>query len=223
MNMTVLDRNIDVSYLNKELYDENGHLKIKDASFYEGIPHTHLMLWCHQHGQYGLPTTELIAWLKNHVIEGATIQVGAGNDSIGRTLGIPFTDSCLMKVPEVAAYYAMGGQPITKYPDDIIELEAAAAIKKYKPKVVIGCWITHLYREDEHFRGGNMYGIDEDFILDNVDKYIVIGNNKTHDKKRIIERKHTTHKFPWLFSRSMYPLENMIYVWENEHKRRRIE
>ena len=207
--------NIDVSYLDKELLDEKERLVIKDASFYKNIPQMHLQLWGHHNGIYCFTTTELIDWLKQHVGEDKTIEIGAGNSSIGRALNIPSTDSRLMERADVKATYLISGQPITKYPDDVIKLDANPAVDKYKPDVVIGAWVTHIYDKFEHWRGGNMYGIDEKDIIKKVNKYIVIGNNKFHHKKRIINRVSKTFKFDWLYSRAKYPEENMIYVWEN--------
>ena len=210
--MACLLKNKDVSYLNKELLNE-GLLQIKPASFYDNIPQDHLAIWCHKNGIYGLPTTELIDWLKNEII-GDAIEIGAGNGSIGRAFDIPITDACVMKRPEVQLYYKMGRQPITTYPEDIIELSAIEAISKYKPDTVIGCWVTHLYQEDDSDRGGSIYGIDEKDLLTKVKKYIVIGNKTVHGIKKILERDHKEYTFPWLFSKSMHSNKNIIYVWE---------
>lgn len=183
------------------------------ACFYEKINQEHLAIWCHKNGIYGLPTDELINWLKTQIV-GKTIEIGAGNGAIGRSLNIPITDSYLMNNLGIAAIYALQGQPITSYPDDVIKLDAIEAIDKYNPETVIGCWVTHKYREDEHSRGGNMFGIEEDYILSKVKKYIVIGNDAVHSTKRILKYKHNEYKFPWLYSRSMNTTGNTIYMWQ---------
>jgi len=205
----------DTSYLDKELLDDKKNLKIRDASFYENIPHEHLLVWCHFKGIYGLTTTELIDWLKTQIITDKTIEVGAGNDSIGRELEIPFTDLCVMKNPVIQAMYMLQGQPVTEYPDDIIVMEGSDAIKKYKPDVVIGCWVTQIYKEEDgSTQAASMFGFDEEFIIQNVKKYIVIGNERVHGTKRILKEPHKTLKFPWLLSRATYPEDNLIYIWE---------
>lgn len=209
----LLNRNIDVSYLD-DLLLKNEQLQVVDDSVYQNIPQEHLALWCHNKGIYGLPTTELVDWLKSHIVKDKTIEIGAGNGALGRTLGIPITDSCMMNDPLIASLYALQGQPITSYPDDIIEMDAVSAVKHFKPSVVIGNWVTHKYREDEHWRGGNVFGIDEDFILDNVNKYIVIGNSTVHMNKRILDRDHTKVSFSWVRSRSMNSYANIIYIWD---------
>ena len=214
MNAKIL-HNIDVSYLDFQLL-KNNKLDIKPYSFYDSIEHEHLVLWCHKHGIYCLPTVELIDWLKPHVVKDKTIEIGAGNGALGRALDIPITDSCYMKTnKEVALFYSLLGQPVTDYPDDIIEMNAVEAVNEFKPDVVIGSWITHKYNENEHWREGNMYGVDENFILDNVKKYIMIGNETVHKHKPIFDFEHKSFKVPWLVSRSSHIDSNVIYVWEN--------
>ncbi len=206
-------QNANVDYLDL-LLDAKQNLKVVPAYIYKDIPVEHLALWCHNKGIYGLPTTELIDWLKDQIIP-SSIEIGSGNGAIGRELSIPITDACLMENPAIALAYISSGQPITKYPEDIIRRDAVSAIKEYNPNTVIGCWVTHKYDPREHWRGGNMFGIDEQFILDNVKKYIVIGNINVHKEKKILEKPHKEYQFPWLYSRSMSQDKNIIYVWEN--------
>lgn len=213
MNAYILPRH-DVAYLDEQLLNENGNLKILDFAFYSTIPDEHLTVWCHNKGIYCLPTTELIEWLKLHVIPNKTIEIGSGNGAIGRALNIPMTDACLMRKPEIMLYYKMTAQPVTHYPFDIIELEAIDAVHTYKPSVVIGSWITHKYDQRQHYRSGNAYGVDEILVIKNVNKYIMIGNEKVHELKPALELPHKKYKFPWLLSRSLRHENNIIYVWE---------
>jgi hypothetical protein len=215
MNATILPK-ADVSYLDSQLLC-NDKLIIKPASFFKSLNYEHLIIWCHKHGIYCIPTTELIDWLKPHIVKDKTIEIGAGNGALGRALNIPITDSCYMRNNEqVILTYTLIGQPLTKYPDDIIELDAIDAIKRYVPDVVIGSWITHKYNPEQHEREGNMFGVDEQFILDNVKKYIMIGNESVHKHKPIFDKPFTTFKADWLISRSMRPDLNIIYIWEKQ-------
>jgi hypothetical protein len=208
--------NIDVSPLDADLLDEHGLLKIMPASYYAAIPQGILAVFCHHHGIYCLPTTEFIEWLRPHVVPGKTIEIGAGVGATGRALGIPLTDSCYMKnVPEVFAYYSVMGQPITEYPADVEEIDAVEAIKKYQPEVVIGCWITHRYDPAHREREGNMYGVDEYYVLKNARKYIMVGNEGVHSIKPLLELPHVEYRPEWLYSRSISGTPNVIYVWEN--------
>jgi len=210
----VFDNIPDVSYLDKDM-SQNDLLIVKDASFYENISQKDLAVWCHFRGIYNLPTTELIEWLKGQIIPGETIEIGAGVGTTGRALNIPITDSCIMEEPLVALHYKMMRQPTTKYPIDIVRLSAQEAILHYKPSVVIGCWVTQIFREEDGSdQDSSVFGIDEDFILEHVEKYIVIGNKKTHGSKRIMGIEHKEYQFPWLYSRSMGYEDNVIYVWE---------
>lgn len=214
MVVNILEKNKDIQYLNS-LFDENGFLKIVSSSFYQKIPQEDLCLFCHKYGFYSLPTIELVDWLKTQIDIDSTIEIGAGHGALARELKIPATDSRYMEDPEIKAYYDLLKQPVTIYPADIIKLDAISAIKYYKPKFVIGCWITHKYNETEHYRGGNMFGVDEEFLLKHVNKYIMIGNELNHYNKKILELPHIELKFPWLFSRSLEPSKNIIYIWQN--------
>lgn len=207
------DEIVDTHYLDKILL-QDGKLVIISANEYDKIPQDHLVMWCHRHGVYNIPTAELIEWLKLHVVPNETIEIGAGM-GLGRHLGIPMTDSCYMKNNmEVRLSYLLMDQPITEYPSDIIEMDAVTAISHYKPSVVIGCWITHRYDERRHGRGGNKFGVDEKFVLDNVKKYIMVGNESVHEKKPLLGLPHKTFRFPWVRSRSVNPTKNVIYMWE---------
>jgi len=120
---------------------------------------------------------------------------------------------------EVVAYYTLMGQPVTEYPDDIEEIDAIAAVDKYKPEVVIGSWITHKYTVERAKLGGNMYGVDEEYVLQSVKKYIMIGNDHVHRLKPLLELyPHEEYYFPWLYSRSMSGKPNVIFVWEKRHE-----
>lgn len=208
--------NIDTSYLDPILL-EKGLLKVVQSSVLSSIPVEHLTIYGHKNGFYCFPTTELADWLKDNFDLSSAIEIGAGHGSLARYLKIPATDSRFMETEQIAAYYKMLGQPTTKYPNDIIKLDAISAIKKYKPKTVIGCWVTHKYSEQEHERGGNLWGIDEELLVNEVEQYIVIGNENVHNKKKILERPHKEHKFSWLHSRSLEPMKNIIYVWDNSN------
>lgn len=213
--ITILE-NIDVSYLNKILL-ENNLLKVVPSSVLISIPQNHLAIFGHNNGFYCFPTIELANWLKDNFDLSTTIEIGAGHGALARYLKIPATDSCFMERSEVITAYKAVNQPVTKYPKDIIKLDAISAIERYKPKTVFGCWVTHKYKQEEHYRGGNMWGINEEWILKHVDQYIIIGNENVHKKKKIIELPHKEYKFSWLHSRSLEPMKNIIYVWDNRN------
>lgn len=205
---------LNIAHVEKELLS-NGMLNVVKNSVYDLFSADEIKLFAHKHGIYCLPTVELAEWLLNNFDLTKAIEIGAGHGALSRYLGISATDSKMTDRPEIKFFYEkVLKQPTIKYPKDIIGLNAIEAVKKYKPEIVIGCWVTHLYKEEEPEREGNALGIDEEWLLDHVKKYIVVGNTTVHSKKKILERPHKEYKFPWLRSRSKYPEKNIIYVWE---------
>jgi len=208
----------DVGYLDKVLLDEKGLVRVLPAEDLRRLDPEHLRLWLHWNAVYQLPTVELVEWLRERIGVRGAIEIGSGNGAIGRALGIPRTDNRCQEWPDVRAYYALTGQPTIRYPDDVEKIPALDAIAKYKPKVVVACWVTHLYREDEHKRGGNMYGVDEDKVIETVETYIHVGSTTSHSKKRILKRPHEEVRPlqpTWLFGRGA-PEDRVIWVWETK-------
>ena len=208
----------DVGYLDRLLLD-GSLVRVLPAASLSAVPLEHMRLWCHQQAAYGLPTTELVDWLRARIAGRRAIEIGAGNDSLGRALGIPCTDSRMQERPEIAAHYRLMGQAVIAYPADVEKLDALEAVAEYKPEVVIGSWITHRYRADEHERGGNAYGVDEDALLDAGMTYIHIGATTSHDKKRILSRPHEKFRFDWLAGRGE-SRDRVIWVWNGSGKAR---
>lgn len=207
-------KDVDVSYLDKELLDDEGRFIIKPSSFYNHIPHNHIRIWGNKNAIYCFTTTELIDWLKTEIDPKSTIEIGAGNSSIGRALNIPMTDSLLQNRTDVKHTYKAVGQATVNYPSDIVAASAKRAIKLYNPQTVIGAWITHKYNPNDPDREGNYWGIDEGKIIKKVKKYIVIGNEVIHNMKPIMEKVSYKYRYPWLISRAKFPDLNTIFVWE---------
>lgn len=201
-------KDVDISGLENEVF-ENGLLKVMPSSFYKKIDENSLRLFMWKHGIYVLPTQELIDWLKEN-IHGKAIEIGAGIGTISRALNIPITDSRMQERPEIEWYYRMGGQPTIKYPKDVEKLDYKEAIFKYQPQTVIGCFITHKY--DEKTNTGNAFGVEEEFILKNVPRYINVGNLQTHKDKPILKRNPASYNFDWLITRSVDQSLNRIWV-----------
>ncbi len=168
-----------------------------------------ISVFCHKHAFYQIPTTELIDFLRNEIGELKAIEIGAGNGSIGRSLGIPLTDNRVQERPKVKLYYDTMGQPTVTYPSDIIKLGGNVAVERMKPDVVIASWVTG---KDI----GNHYGIQETKIVRAVKKYIHIGNELTHAAKLILTRfDYKIIQEDWLVSRSMEKHKNVIYLINN--------
>jgi hypothetical protein len=205
----------DVKYLNEILLDDNGYVRVHPAEVYDNIPNLHLRIWLHFQGRYSLPTLELIQFLENEIglLKNETIEIGAGAGDLGHALGIKMTDSFIQLQPDVRLHYELMHQPLVPYGQDVEKLEAIEAIIKYKPKIVVGSWITQLYKEGDV--DGSIYGVDEERLLDLVDKYILIGSKKAHGSKRILVREHKEYDFAHLVGRARSDAgnENIIFVW----------
>ncbi len=81
-------------------------------------------------------------------------------------------------------------------------------MRKYKPDVVVGCWVTQLYQPGDEGPpkkiGSSVYGIDEFDLLDHCQTYLFAGNRLVHGDKRILKREHEEHELP---------AQNVVYVW----------
>lgn len=193
--------------------DDHGRPVVLDAAAYAPYSAVELAYFCVQHGLYGLPTTELVAWLAK-AIEGRTaIEIGAGHGSLAAALQIPAVDNKMQTWPEIAAHYAMMRQAVVPYGPQVIELDAVTAIKRFQPQVVIASWVTHKFDDAHPEREGNMFGVQEEDILAHTNTYIHIGNSSTHRNKPIRARPHRVYRFPWLMSRALHPELNEISVW----------
>lgn len=212
MSVSIL-YNTDISHIEKQAF-ENSLLKVMPSSFYKSLDENSLKLFMLNHGIYVIPTTELIDWLKENIIENA-IEIGAGLGTIARELKIPITDSRMQELPDVKLIYNMGGQPTIKYPSDVEKLDYKEAIQKYNPKTVIGCFITHKHKNG--MSTGNMYGVEEEYILKNVQRYINVGNLQTHKDKPILKQKSIEYNFDWLITRSNDQSLNRIWVYNKEN------
>lgn len=197
----------DITLMEKEAIRDD-LIQIKPyTSFWLNYDHNDILYFMWKYGVYVLPTQELIDWLKHNTDWGRTIEIGAGNGAIARALKIPATDSMLQADPSLNILYKITGQPVIKYPDDIEKLDALAAVKKYKPKTVVGAFITDI-------KEGNVYGVDEQKMLRKIDKYINIGNMVTHAKKPLLKIDHVEYYFSWLVTRAADQKKNRIFVWD---------
>lgn len=221
----------DITYIDEQLLDQSApreeyRLRVVPSRIYEGIPHGDLQYWCAVRAFYGLPTTELVAWLSDQIGGRCTIEVGSGTGALGRALGIPRTDSFNQQQPDVALLYALSGQQVIAYGSDVERLEALDAVKKYRPKVVVGQWVTEYVAPGETPGpgGGSVYGLKERDILAQpcVDAYVVVGNSSIHGLKSIAREVPQgwalkTYRFPWVWSRATKPEMNCIMVWSRCH------
>lgn len=216
MSMQLLP-NCDVSYLDAMLLEPNKtykRLKTLPYLVYDLLPADHLRVWAHRNSIYQFPTEELCAWLEDYIGNShPLVEIGSGSLMLGQYIGAILTDSYVQTaIPEVAAYYALLGQvPTTPNRDLVEQLDAKQALEEYKPQVVVASWVTQWSDVPGE---GNLWGVDEKEIVDNVPLYIHIGNRNTHKAKRILSLPHQEYQFDWLVSRASDQTQNVIYVWD---------
>lgn len=197
------------------LLAESGYIQLLPSMYYDNLHPDSVRLWCHHNARYGLPTVELIDWLKKELRDRSAIEIGAGCGDLCHYLGITGTDSKQQTFPPVADFYKKIGQPIIKYPEAVVQMDAAEAIKEYQPDVVIGSWVTQWIDPNLPFPedGGNFMGIKEDEIVESGITYILIGNESVHGSKKIMREPHAEFKYPFIRSRSSRPHLNRIWIW----------
>jgi hypothetical protein len=201
-------------FLDLSLLDETGVLRLLHAAEYDEMPRSSLRVWCHRHGRYGLPTVELVEWLSAKIGDRKAIEIGAGSGDLAFHLGIPATDSRNQEWPDVAAYYALMGQPLIRYPAWVQTFDAVQAVAHYLPRVVIGSWITQWCVSNAPAQTkGSIYGVQEDVLLSSGVEYILIGNLAVHGDKKIMNLPHQEFDPGFLRSRASQPELDRIFIW----------
>lgn len=201
-----------------DLLDEQGHLKLLSSAEFDAIPRDALRLWCHFNGRYGLPTQELVAYLKKRIAGRKAIEIGSGYGDLAYHLGIPATDSWIMTDPGVAAFYKAMQQPVINYPPFVEKIEALDAIRKYKPEIVIASWVTRWVDPNLPVPqgGGSIHGVKEDLLLATGVTYIFIGNLGVHGHKPIRNLEHQELIFPFVRSRAIDPSLDRVMIWNEK-------
>lgn len=205
-----------------DLLQADGILKLLPAVDYDKIPQDTLTYWCGKYARYGLPTQELIIWLRDYIGDRHTIEIGAGNGDLAYHLGITATDSKMQQFADVQAHYARMSQPVIKYPYWVEKLDAEAAIIKYRPQIVISSWITHWIDPNKPVPagGGSIYGVKEDKLISSGITYIMIGHKITHQFKPILKLPHQTLVLPFLRSRTHgRQSDNLMFIWNGKNIR----
>lgn len=198
-----------------DLADEQGRLKIVPARDYDAFDRMSVRLWCLRHARYGLPTTELIEWLQPHIEGKVAIEIGSGTGDLARALGIPATDNRMQEWPFIVDLFQKMRCPVIQYPEEVEALDALAAVERYRPEVVIASWVTEWIDPDQPPppQGGNVYGVKETELLATGVKYILIGNEAVHGRKRIMSFGHQVYRLPFLCSRASQPDLDRVYIW----------
>ncbi len=195
----------DIAELEAEALD-GYNLRLLSASVYERFDRTQRSWFANKHGFYGLPTEELVEWVKDRIDGRTAIEIGSGNGTLGRALGIRRTDNWIQATPEMRQRYAENRVQVVRYANDVRKMDYKKAITKFKPKVVVAQWVTNIER--------NNLGMDEQWILQNCETYIHVGHARVHEVKTIRDQPYEEHHPPGLYSRSHREGE-VVYIWEN--------
>jgi hypothetical protein len=183
-------------------------LKCMPSAFWENTPQMERVMLGQDQALYGLPTNELVEFIKTRIGGRTAIEIGSGNGCLGRALGIHRTDNKMQQWPDIIKRYKEGGQKTVFYPNDVKKLDYKKAIIKFKPQVIVASWVTQ--------NDLNVYGMDEDWILDSCDMYIHVGHSDVHSRKKINKRPHqvfTCDDVDFLYSRSFKEKKEIIQIW----------
>lgn len=205
--------------MDDEFLNGTGYIKLLPSEVFLTEDPTQLRVWCSRHAIYGVPTIELVEWLRNFIGAQRAVEIGAGNACLGLHLGIMSTDSYMQCNPQMKRYYESVGQPFTEPPVEVLKYDAKKAVKTLHPVIVVASWVTQRFVSGIDQNGiaqASIFGVDEVTLLRNVKRYIHIGNEDSHGKKHILAKPHQTFKFPWLISRAQNPEKNVIYVWDKK-------
>jgi hypothetical protein len=194
--------------------DEEGLPQIMPAAFYEQTTLKERYWLGHRYGLYLLPTVELCGWLGEHIGARSAIEIGAGNGRLADWLGIPATDSKLQEDPDMKDLYGSLGQAPVHYGPNVEKLEAKKAVRRYRPEVAIGAWVTHRYNPRRHLSGGNQFGPDMNWILERIYEYVLIGNEEVHAKNPLWDLPHEIHHLPFIYSRAVNGSRDFVAVWK---------
>jgi hypothetical protein len=198
----------------------DGVLQVMPAAFYRQFEQSDLSGFCLKQAAYVLPTFELLDKINELILEvsptRSAIEIGSGNGVLGKGLGIPCTDNHMQADAGIQMMYASAMQPVITYGAHVEKLDAFAAVKHYRPQVVVAAWVTHKYNAAEHWREGNMFGVDEKALLRRIKRYVFVGNLSPHGKKPLLAVRHKRIEVDYLFSRSLDAHNNAIMVWESK-------
>lgn len=205
----------DIEYLERILLDENGLLKPVPFAAIRSVPQNDISVFCHKHGVYQIVTTELVEFVSEKIAGYKTIEIGSGNGCLGRSLGIPLTDSRIQETGEMKLLYASMKQPRVCYGADVQKIEALQAVKVLKAEAAVGAWVTHKYKH--HLGEGCYGGVDEAILSKRLKRYVFVGNEITHRNKELLRfSKPSAYKFDWLVSRSPNRGANVVWIFDFE-------
>lgn len=194
-------------------------IQVLPAAYWASTTAIERAMFGNRNGIYSYPTVELVDYLRTAIGGRKAIEIGAGHGVLAWELGIRATDNKMQEWPKYKAIYGITGQPAVRYGRNVLEIAANDAVRRIKPDVVIGCWVTHLWDAARPEAGGNEVGIDEEDIIANCAEYIFVGNEKVHAGKSIWSLPHTIEYPDWLYSRATNGSREFIARWQGSQAR----
>nr|WP_312379231.1 hypothetical protein [Delftia acidovorans] len=212
MDMYISDaaRVRDISSL---LLDRDGRLRVVPAQVLEGTTAQERLVFGVRHGLYSFPTEELCDFLGARIRGKTAMEIGAGHGALAKALSIPATDNRQQEEAAIREHYQQLRQATVPYGEHVVKLDAAAAVQRYRPNIVIACWVTHRFDPGRPGAGGNMFGVDEAQLIAACDEYIFIGNERVHAHKPIWAIPHEKIMPSWLYSRAVNGSPDFIAIW----------
>lgn len=202
--------------ISSQLLDAEGRLRVVSARTLEPTTPQERFLFGVREGVYSFPTEELCEFLRSRIAGRTAIEIGAGHGLLAQALSIPATDNRQQEDEELKAYYQAIGQPTVRYGANVEKLDAAAAVEKYQPTVVVACWVTHKFDAAHPAAGGSRSGVDEASLIAACDEYIFIGNEHVHAAKPIWALPHEKTTPSWLYSRAINGTRDFIAIWRRK-------
>lgn len=209
-----ISKTVDTSAVRKVVLDGDGRIRELPAAEWLQFPWEEVRMFMHEYPVYVLPTTELLDVLEDLTEGMKTIEIGAGTGSIGRHLGIKMTDSYLQQDNAVVKkLYQFSGQPVIRYLSDVIKADALTAYRRFKPECILGCYVTHRWREG--MQNGNMYGVDFERLLPLVKRLVLVGNKHIHWENPIMAQNHREIDLQGgIITRNDDRSADRIFVWD---------
>lgn len=205
--------------LTHDALESPGRPRVLPAAWWATTTPQERALFGARHGIYSFPTVELVQWLREFIGGRSAIEIGAGHGALAAALGIPATDNHHQADDHLSvAYYRAHGQVPVTYGAHVEKLDGNAAVVKYRPQVVVACWVTHRYDPKRHAAGGNMFGVDESKVIQACEHYVLIGNAAVHKDKPTWSLKHEILRPDWLYSRAINGTPEFIAVWSGGRK-----
>ncbi len=208
--------------LSPEVLDGQGRMRILPATYWATTTVDERGKFGFLNGIYSFPTEELVEYLRTAIGDRSAIEIGSGNGVLAETLGITATDNFMQRRQPYNQHYLLTGQPIVQYGSNVLDFDARQAVRRFRPQVVIACWVTHKYERQRHHAGGHVVGVNELDLLENCEQLIFVGNKKIHASKKIWTLPHEIEYPDWLYSRSMTGSPEFIATWAGSKPPRKV-